>query len=166
MSLVFFWSSGEGRKERRGNAFLSGTLNYTRVLFQRKFYMNFIWSYLCPICTALVLSFFLLYVSPLFWRTNIVCKYFAPGQTPAPLHRFHRLCFRSWGRNSCECEVAHSDSHFPDSASDWFSPGSAIWLRTTVSCIPFSFFPPLLPSIVLTLGTGSRLCLLLLVYPS
>lgn len=129
---------------------------------------NFTWILYDLTCiqSAQHCALFLLYVSPLFWRTNVVCKYFAPGQTPAPLHRFHSLCFRSWGRDSCECQVAHSDSHFPDSGSDWFSPGSAIWLRTTVSCIPFSFFPPLLPSIVLTLGTGSRLCLLLLVYPS
>lgn len=84
-----------------------------------------------------------------------VCKYFEP---PSPL-RFHKLCFQAL-EGTVVNAMWLTDSHFPDSGSDWSSPAPAIRLQSTRACIPFSFSPLLFPSVAHLAGSGFwALCL-------
>lgn len=111
------------------------------------------WSDLGPICTALSsFSFFFSLLS----RTNGSLQIFwtsLPPQVPQAL-------FSGPGEGTVVNAMWLTDSHFPDSGSDWSSPAPAIRLQSTLACIPFSFAPLLFPSVAHHAGSGFwALCL-------
>ena len=100
-----------------------------------------IWSDLCPVCTAL--CFFFL---SLFSKTSK----FAGIMIPPPL-----LSLVSGpGGGTVVNAWWLTDSHGPDSGSDWSSPCSSHMAQSTLACVPFLFFPLLFPSVVQNTRSG------------
>lgn len=133
-----------------GRAFLSSTLKHTRPSFTENspslYDLTHVQSTQLSFSS---LAFFCVFFF-LLSRTNISVQVFWTLPYPSP-HKFHKL--------GCECSVTHwlPLSH---ARSDWSSPCSS---HMAAKYSPFPYCSLLLCT---ALGVGSRLCLLLVVYPS
>lgn len=109
-------------------------------------------------------SFFFLFF-PFLSRTDVSLQVFWSCPPTSPHPKLPQLCFRSWGRSSCECSVTHLTPTLLILVLIGRHLALAIWLKSsTLARIPCSCFPYCSLLLYTTLGAGSGLCFLLLVY--